>query len=267
MPRQYGKSQLLPCPIPAVLDLDTLNAAYCNRFATICVFLNAIVLFTERELHGLYAGQQVLPDLPQPFNLSDGDLLRYASLFRQLDLVFCSIFVVEVAFRLAIERCNFHKEMSNWFDTILAIVGLVDILMFLSYPGDWAVPVLNALKAARCIRLLRYFRFIDGIRLLFQACQAFLPSLFWSMILLAVFMFVAALIISNLLQDFIEDPSQILEDRLWIWEHYGTAYRSLYTIYEVTFAGNWPTYARPVLNKVSQLFSIFFVAYITLIDA
>jgi len=52
---------------------------------------------------------------------------------------------------------------------------------------------------------------------------------------------------------------------LGIWEHYGTAYRSAYTIYECTFAGNWPAYARPVLNKVSHWFSIFFVTYITLI--
>ena len=30
-------------------------------------------------------------------------------------------------------------------------------------------------------------------------------------------------------------------------------------------AGNWPTNARPVLNKVSQLYSIFFIVYVTII--
>ena len=67
-----------------------------------------------------------------------------------------------------------------------------------------------------------------------------------------------------------------------MWTLYGTAYRSAYTIYEVTFAGpveilysslafdtlvsgNWPTNARPVLDKVSQFYSIFFVVYITII--
>ena len=31
------------------------------------------------------------------------------------------------------------------------------------------------------------------------------------------------------------------------------------------FAGNWPSNARPVLNKVSHLYSIFFVVYVTII--
>lgn len=85
------------------------------------------------------------------------------------------------------------------------------------------------------------------------------------MVLLVVFMCVGALIISHLLQGFISDSSQDLDDRIWIWIHYGTAYRSLYTIFELTFAGNWPTYVRPVIENVSHSFVIFFVTYITMI--
>ena len=238
-----------------------------NRLATACVFLNAVILLCELEFIGLYNGFQVRPSLPDMsfFAFSDADtLLGGALICRELDMGFCFIFILEVAFRIYIERWNFPKEIANWIDTVLAIVGLVDIVIFFQAAEEPAA-FLKGLKALRSIRLLRYFRFIDGIRLLFQACQAFLPSLFWSMILLAVFMFVAALTISHLLQGFIDDPSQILEDRIWIWEHYGTAYRSAYTIYECTFAGNWPTYARPVLTKVSHWFSIFFMTYITLI--
>eukprot|EP00434_Breviolum_minutum_P030506 symbB.v1.2.026978.t1/scaffold2687.1/size73039/8 len=240
-----------------------------NRLATACVFLNAVVLLCELEFIGEYNGFKVQPSLPDMsfFASGPGDadiLLNGANICRELDMAFCFIFMVEVAFRIYIERWNFPKEIANWIDTVLAIVGLVDIIIFFQAAEEEAA-FLKGLKALRSIRLLRYFRFIDGIRLLFQACQAFLPSLFWSMILLAVFMFVAALTISHLLQGFIDDPSQILEDRIWIWEHYGTAYRSAYTIYECTFAGNWPTYARPVLTKVSHWFSIFFMTYITLI--
>ena len=238
-----------------------------RRLATACVFLNAVVQICELEFIGLYNGFQVQPSLPDMsfFAFSDADkLLQGAQLCRELDMAFCFIFMVEVALRIYVERWRFWKEIANWIDTVLAIVGLVDIIIFFQAAEEPAV-FLKGLKALRSIRLLRYFRFIDGIRLLFQACQAFLPSLFWSMILLAVFMFVAALTISHLLQGFIDDPSQILEDRIWIWEHYGTAYRSAYTIYECTFAGNWPAYARPVLNKVSHWFSLFFVTYITLI--
>lgn len=33
------------------------------------------------------------------------------------------------------------------------------------------------------------------------------------------------------LLEFIEDESQPLENRKWIWQHYGTAYRATYTMY------------------------------------
>ena len=51
--------------------------------------------------------------------------------------------------------CILLQELANWIDTVLAIVGLVDILVFLAAPGDLALTFMKALKAARCIRLLR----------------------------------------------------------------------------------------------------------------
>ena len=78
-------------------------------------------------------------------------------------------------------------------------------------------------------------------------------------------MSMGTLVMGNLLRDFITDPSGDMEDRKWIYSRYGTAYYAMYTLYEITFAGNWPTNARPVLEKVSQYFVIFYVLYITLI--
>ena len=42
-----------------------------------------------------------------------------------------------------------------------------------------------------------------------------------------------ALILGNLLQDFIRDESKSMDDRLWVWNRYGTTYRALYTLYEI----------------------------------
>ena len=63
------------------------------------------------------------------------------------------------------------------------------------------------------------------------------------MVLLVVFMSAASIMIGNLLQEYLlGDASE--SDRLWIWQHYGTAYRSFYTLYELTFAGAWAVGAR-----------------------
>ena len=36
-------------------------------------------------------------------------------------------------------------------------------------------------------------------------------------------------------QDFVKDTSQELTDREWIWWRYGTAFRAMYTLFEITF--------------------------------
>lgn len=78
-------------------------------------------------------------------------------------------------------------------------------------------------------------------------------------------MMLGGLVIGNLLQDFISDDTADYEMRLWAWKHYGTAQRSIYTMFEITFAGSWPAYARPVLNHVSDWYAVFFIIYITLV--
>jgi len=42
----------------------------------------------------------------------------------------------------------------------------------------------------------------------------------------------------------------------------GTAMRSLYTMFEITFSGGWPQYASPIIHDISWLYSIFFVGYV-----
>ena len=80
-----------------------------------------------------------------------------------------------------------------------------------------------------------------------------------------MFMTMGALTLGTTLQIFISDDAADLEERQWVWERYGTALRASYTMYELTFAGNWPTNARPIIENVSPWFAIFFLGYITII--
>ncbi|CAJ1351601.1 unnamed protein product [Effrenium voratum] len=210
--------------------------------------------------------------------------------FRVVDTVFVFVFLGEFLLRLAVEGTAFFKDLANYLDAVLVAGGLFDIILSVNAGEDgatlrsfglqmpWALKrFVTALKAFRAIRMVRSFRFFKGLRLglpkgpcrmrrgLVKACQCCLPSLCWSMVLLAVFMCMGGLIMGNLLQDFIKDETQSLEDRQWVWQRYGTSYRATYTLYEITFAGNWPTNARPVLEKVNQGFVVFFLLYVTII--
>jgi len=225
----------------------------------------------ELEMEGRAVGVQL--------GLGDGStwtLEEIEPTFQGMDTAFVYIFLAELLLRMLAERCAFFCDGANWFDTVLVLVGLVDvwIIVPLSSSGGGGgtdpqnivmMRLFRAVKCLRAIRMVRTFRLFRGLNLLVKACQCFLPSLGWSLVLLSVFMSMGTLIMGNLLRSFIESASNPMEDRVWIWNRYGTAYRAMYTLYEVTFAGNWPTNARPVLEKVSHGFVLFFLVYVTII--
>jgi len=238
--------------------------AYTDVLAGTLVLLNSFVMLIELEIEGQAVGAL----------LSGGHgpkLADVSPIFKTLDGIFVFVFLAELLMRIGIERKKFIYDAANWFDSVLVVAGLVDmfIILPLSKGEDQQSIVMlrmvRALKSLRAIRLVRTFRFFRGLRMLVKACYCFLPSLGWSMVLLVVFMWMGTLVLGNLLQDFITDESQSLEDRMWIWNRYGTAYRAMYTLYEITFAGNWPTNARPVLEKVNHAYVIFYLVYITII--
>ncbi|CAE7334446.1 CATSPER1 [Symbiodinium necroappetens] len=240
-------------------------ARYLDHVAGALVLLNSVLLMLQLEMEGRHIAHSLgLHAERQNF---DGILPT----FQVMDSVFVFIFLAELLIRIVLERWKFVKDIANWLDFILVAGGLVDMTLTLApsaAPGDQDMVTLrfvSALKAFRAIRMVRSFRFSPGLRMLVKACQCCLPSLCWSMLLLAVFMCMGALILGNLLQDFIKDETRLLEDRLWVWNRYGTTYRAFYTLYEITFAGNWPSNVRPILEKVSHAYVIFYFLYVTII--
>jgi len=231
------------------------------------VLLNSLVMLLEFELEGNANGKKI--------GISDTSDQAWNSsmpVFRALDVSFVVVFLLEWIFRLYLDRMQFMLDFANWFDTLCVVSGVVDMILRYSLEdaseASRSVVILRlmrALKSLRAIRMVRSLRFFRGLRVLVRACQCFLPSLCWSMVLLGVFMTMGALMMGNLLQAFILDEGLLEEDRHWIWERYGTAYRATYTLFEITFAGNWPVSVRPVLEKASHAFVIFFVLYVTVV--
>jgi len=250
-----------------LLGLHTLvshTKEYIDFVAGVLVLLNSCVMLAELEAEGLAYGAQL--------GFGRGPTLEEVQpIFQSLDTAFVFIFLVELLFRVAIERWDFLRDLANWFDAALVLLGLADLLIFVQMAGGSEAQniillrLVRVLKSVRAIRMLRTFRFLKGLRFLVKACYCFLPSLAWSMLLLFVFMCMGTLVLGNLLRDFIADETANMNDRLWVWDRYGTASRAMYTFYEITFAGNWPTNARPIMDKVNRFFVLFFTVYVTII--
>ncbi|CAJ1436307.1 unnamed protein product [Effrenium voratum] len=229
---------------------------YLDYTAGFFVSLNFIFMCVELELEG----GTLDPIDPVEDN--------HGVIFGHVQLCFAMIYLLELLLRIYAEKRDFMYDWGNWFDMFLVTASLGDVYLFVTVGGQPGTTqmqqVLRALSTLRTLRVLRIFRLFSGLRLLLKACHAFLPTLAWSMVLLGMVMAMSGLMLGKLLQHFLEAEAN-LEDRIWVWQHYGTAYRSIYTLYEITFAGNWPANVRPVLEKVSHLFVIFFVLYITII--
>lgn len=276
MARYLGKSSpTLPKRLLTVEALLSDDAQRYNRVKYIksvldyvaggLVLLNSLVMLAQFEVEGRLLGEDI--------GMKDGAAWPELSIvFMALDIVFVVIFFLEWCVRVALDRWKFIHDLANVLDTFLVFAGIVDVTIGLVLvDGPTAsrnlmlLRLMRAMKSLRAIRMVRSLRFFRGLRVLVKACQCFLPSLCWSMVLLGIFMSMGALVLGNMLHSFVSDQRMVFEDRAWIWERYGTAYRAMYTLFEITFAGNWPVSARPVLDKVSHVYVIFFVLYITLV--
>lgn len=231
------------------------------------VLLNSLVMLFEFQLEGNANGEMIGYHAGSAAAWNDA-----VHIFRALDVTFVIVFTIEWIVRIFLDRMEFLTDFANWFDTLCVISGVIDLILRLSLEdtneASRSVVILRlmrALKSLRAIRMVRSLRFFRGLRVLVRACQCFLPSLCWSMVLLGVFMTMGALMMGNLLQAFILDEALPETERYFLWERYGTAYRATYTLFEITFAGNWPVNVRPVLENASQAFVVFFVLYITVV--
>ncbi|CAE7665902.1 Cacna1i, partial [Symbiodinium sp. CCMP2456] len=239
---------------------------YIDYVAGFLVLLNTVTMLVELQVEGSYVGQDL------GVAGVNNDLAASLPAMRILHIIFMFMFVMEWFLRIGVEKRAFLRDYANWFDTLMVLLSIVDIYLTLaSVRSDGArqsviiLRLMRALKSLRAIRIVRSLRLFQGLRVLVRACTCFLPSLCWSMVLLGIFMCLGALMMGNLLQSYIQDELQPLEDREWMWDRYGTAYRAWYTLFEITFAGNWPSNVRPVLQKVSHAFVIFFALYITVV--
>ncbi|CAJ1370802.1 unnamed protein product [Effrenium voratum] len=243
----------------AVLDLDKEAdlrqtrqklRKHLDYAAAVLVLLDSLLNFVELEL----GGRAVNPSDPETFE---------AGAWHVVEIAIGIVFLVEWCTRVAMERREFCLNFANWFDTILVLASLVE--GFLLILSDGGYNLAQTAHMLRQLRVLRALRLCPGLQLLLKACQSFLRSLFWSMALLLVFLLTTALVLAHSLKEFIADERADFDDRVWVWNHYGTAARACYSLFEITFAGSWPVVTRPVVEKVSPGFAIIFVVYITII--
>merc|ERR1712129_623280 len=87
-------------------------------------------------------------------------------------------------------------------------------------------------------------------------------SIFWSLVILFVFQLMGSIFMCHSLHEFVVDSSKDPTTREWVNSMYGDGVKSFWTIFELTFSGCWPNYARRIIEEVDPLYSLFYFLYV-----
>jgi len=203
---------------------------------------------------------------------------RRPVVFDVAQYTFTSLFVLELALRLVSSgwRKMFCTEVWYWsvLDVVIIISSLWEIAAALQTDVD-AVGGVSSLKAFRIIRLtrtlrtvqfVRIFRFVVALRTLLKSIAYTLKALTWALLLLALIIYVFAVMFSQAVNDYLADPdSPPLPER----EHeacllYFGSLRATMTSLFMSIAGgtNWEELVFP-LELISPVWTVIFLFYIS----
>jgi len=195
--------------------------------------------------------------------------------------VYAAWFLLELMLRIRNDGWNFifTPDWSwNLLDVFVVLTSLWEVAAEIVYTilqndigdvagmsGLKAFRIIRVTRVVKVVRLMRVFRFVMAFRTLITSIADTLKSLFWALMLLAVIVYVFAVLFTQAVNDYVLDPDNpTLPDReLEASERY---YRSLYHTMLSLFMGvsggiNWSEVMAPLL-VISPLWVFLFLFYI-----
>ena len=205
------------------------------------------------------------------------DASNWSEFFQISEYVFFSIYLFDVVIRLYALRWGWCFDpfggvmFMNIFDALLVVLGAFDLFLLPLMFGMQQESHTRSMRAVKLLRMIRTLRIVKTVaafrqvRILIASCVASVGALGWSMVLLLVMQLSFALVICQALQGFIQDDKADYDARLLLYSLYGSFFRALYTMYEITYSGGWPAVVRPVIEKVSPWYAVTFLLYVALV--
>merc|ERR1719421_1633276 len=101
------------------------------------------------------------------------------------------------------------------------------------------------------------------LRVLIATISGCVHTLAWSLIIVGLIVAIGAIFVAQLVQPWILDESQPKDIRMHAYKYFGTFSRASFSMFEITIAlGAWSKIARPLVEEISPLLGVFFVAYV-----
>jgi voltage-gated sodium channel len=168
---------------------------------------------------------------------SSPTVVRFGSMLYAIDRTALGIFTVELLLRFFVYRGRFFHDPWRVFD-----FGVVGIALM---PAGGAFSVLRAL---RILRVLRLVSLVPSMRGVVGALLRALPGMASIIGLMALILYVSAVLATKLFRDIAP-------------ELFGDLGSSLFTLFQIMTVEGWPDIARPIMAQ-SPYSWVFFVAYL-----
>mmetsp|Transcript_8910 Transcript_8910/g.21332 ORF Transcript_8910/g.21332 Transcript_8910/m.21332 type:complete len:822 (+) Transcript_8910:53-2518(+) len=224
------------------------------------ILANTVAMAFQMQYAGIQRGYELGAEA---FTMPAGEYWPQAQvIFEFLDWIFGITYFAELVIKLVGMKRRFFQEWWNWFDGLLVIMWLVEVVLASVIPLT-DTPILRMMRMARLLRLIRLVKTIQGFDALYimtTAMQGSATCLFWSFMLLTTVQVMIAFFLNESLEPYYQDASKPVSEKLEVFEYFGTTARVMLTMFELTLA-NWPTAARILQENVTEYYSLFSVAY------
>lgn len=168
---------------------------------------------------------------------SEAAMENFGVFLKLCDKLCLVVFLIEISSRLLAYRLYFWRSGWNVFDFAVVAVALVP------GAGPWAV-----LRSLRVLRVLRLLTVIPSLRKVVAAFLHAIPGLGGVMLLMAIFLYTAAVLATNLFgKDYPE------------W--FGSLGASLFSLFQILTLEGWADMARDIMETYAWA-PFFFIPFI-----
>jgi len=162
---------------------------------------------------------------------------RFGPILHVIDGTVLGVFVVELLSRFFVYRNRFFQDPWRVFDFLIVGIALM--------PASGTFSVLRAL---RVLRVLRLVSLVPSMRGVISAVLSALPGMASIVGLMALVLYVSAVLATNLFGEVAP-------------EFFGDLGASLFTLFQIMTVEGWPDIARPVMAQLPYAW-MFFVTYL-----
>mmetsp|Transcript_31404 Transcript_31404/g.72846 ORF Transcript_31404/g.72846 Transcript_31404/m.72846 type:complete len:1104 (+) Transcript_31404:60-3371(+) len=219
------------------------------------IVLNTLVMAAEMQYYGVKHGYEIAGELSK----SEEYWPWGEAFFTKAELFFGIIFSVEIMVKILAIRLNYFCDIWNVLDVICVFLWISGVIISLLTLDPAVFRMVRLVRLLRMLRIVKVLNGFESLYLMTSSIKASILALVWSTFLIFLIQMSTALVLNQMLQDFLKDPDVSEELRHQVFRYFGTFSKAFLTMFEYMLA-NWPDASR-VLTDVNEAYVLFILGY------